>query len=418
MWLRQRRRRTEPRRAPRVPAIAQHAGGQAQAGEATLRFIRKIADLDHELIWVTVGDGVSDVEQYPIAFRDACDFGLRIKARRRCAVLVPCVRSGTEQDAQSVLLRANTPFDVFPVKRVIAATGARIGAQRRGAKQACTSACAQVPAGGFLITRLGMEHLHAAPVDVPIGETRFLASAGCALLMYLTSNRKHVRGSQCANFAQRQWVERHVVVHQERPIVLDVLESLVNRGAEAQRGEMMHQSKVGIHRDDFVVNVSCRAVGNDHDLVWLVDRIKRLVEGLQRLEQKGGRVALGNHDRDARAPSRKVTPRFARAQGSPDPIGRQEGKEKRRQAQALAKPCAPGASRLARNRAYAVSSDRVSAKKIGSAQTRYRRRSAESGSSGGHPVANSACSANIAVQQLYCPGSSEGEKGMPNSGSI
>ena len=122
-----------------------------------------------------------------------------------------------------------------------------------------------------------VEDLDPGRVDIPIRKSRFLAPPGRALLVDLTCDRKHVRRAQCADLAQRRPVERHVVVHQERPVIPNALEPFVNGCTESQRLPMVHPFQLRIFGDDFIVDTARRAVGNDHDLGRLVDRIQRFV---------------------------------------------------------------------------------------------------------------------------------------------
>src|SRR6202030_2729270 len=141
-------------------------------------------------------------------------------------MLMPCVRSGTEQDAQSLLLRPDAPFHIFPVKRVVTSAIASIFAQRASAKQPGARARAQMPANLIFAAGIRVEYLNPRSVDIPVCETRFLAPAGRALLVDLASDRKNLRGTQRANRLQRRPVQRHVVVHQERPVVPNVAKPL------------------------------------------------------------------------------------------------------------------------------------------------------------------------------------------------
>src|SRR5207237_6397179 len=125
-------------------------------------------------------------------------------------------------------------------KRVVAPAVARILTQRGRSKQPGASTRAQMAADVIFCAGVRVEYLDPGRVDIPIRKSRFLALARRALLVNLTCNREHFRGPQCTDLAQRRLVERHVIVHQERPVIPNALKPFVDGGTESTRAAMVN----------------------------------------------------------------------------------------------------------------------------------------------------------------------------------
>ena len=144
-------------------------------------------------------------------------------------------------------------------------------------------------------------------------EARLLAPAVGALLVDLRRDGEDVVAASGSSVAQRVGVERHVVVHQVRPVVPGARDPALDRADEAERQVVVHQLDFRELRFQVVIGRGRRAVGDDDHLVRLVDTGERVAQRGQRLGQHGGRVALGNDDRNALSPGRHCAAPRARA---------------------------------------------------------------------------------------------------------
>src|SRR5450432_105754 len=128
-----------------VPARSEGTQRDAWRCQLALRLVGQVADALKQGRNVESGDGVTQVEQDPVALDNALNFRKGIEACSRGAVAMVCACAWTKQDSIAVALRTHAPFHVLPVERIVVAAGAHVAAQQRGAKQ--TGAAARAKAG-------------------------------------------------------------------------------------------------------------------------------------------------------------------------------------------------------------------------------------------------------------------------------
>ena len=149
----------------------------------------------------------------------------------------------------------------------------------------------------------GMKHVYAIAIDIPIGESSFLAAAVGASLKYLRADREEVTAALRRDFVQRRAVERHVVVHQINPVVSRLQKTSFDRGAESKRAIVMGELDVWKRVADAGVSREGRTIRDDDYLMRFVDVLKRGVDRRQRSGQHLGRIAIRNDDRQTGLPS-------------------------------------------------------------------------------------------------------------------
>src|SRR5215470_3724390 len=120
--------------------MTQHLRRHARPGKFALRRIRLIANALQQTIRSALGYRVAQIEQKPVAFDDALDLLRRVEARGRGAMAVLRLRRGAIEHPKALALRAQAPFDVFPIERVVGPRLARITAQQRRSEKPCTAA--------------------------------------------------------------------------------------------------------------------------------------------------------------------------------------------------------------------------------------------------------------------------------------
>ena len=112
--------------------------------------------------------------------------------------------------------------------------------------------------------------------------------------MDLRADGKHIPSAATRKIHQRLCIERHVVVHEQGPVEPRPPKPQIDGGAKAQRLRAMDPVDVAILRVQCCVQAARRAVGNDDDLLRLVDRFKRDANTVQGFTQEIRRIALGN----------------------------------------------------------------------------------------------------------------------------
>ena len=249
-------------------------------------------------------------------------------------------RAWTIDHSPAFLPGAHAPLDVFPVERIVAATLRNIASQRLGAKQRGTPAPGKVRPVVAVLTRVGMRDVDAGTVDVPIDEPGLLAPTIGTFLHDLRSDREDVGLSVLDEERQRRRLHGDVVVHQERPLVANALQSARDPQGKAERSVVMDPLDLRKFGDEACIGVAWRTIGHDDHLARLTDVGERRVEADQRRSQKVGSVSLGNDDRDARTALRdaRAHTRSARPCRA---VGKGNADEQRREPQSLPPSASP-----------------------------------------------------------------------------
>ena len=243
-------------------------------------------------------------------------------------------RAWTIDHSPAFLPGAHTPLDVFPVERIVAAALRDVASQRLGAKQRGAPASGKVGPIGGVATRVGMRDVDACAIDVPIDEPSLLAPTIGTFLHDLRSDREDVGLATLGKERQRRRLHGDVVVHQERPVVANALQSARDRRGKTERHVVMHPLDLRKSSDNAGIGVARRTVGHDNHLARLTDVGKRRVDADQRRSQKIGGVSLGDDDRDARTVVRaaRAHTRSARPCRA---VGKGNAGEQRREPQSL-----------------------------------------------------------------------------------
>src|SRR5437868_8555558 len=86
-----------------------------------------------------------------------------------------------------------------------------------------------------------MKDMNAVAIDVPVGESGFLATAVGAALKNLRAHRKDSAVTVRRDLEERSTIKRHVVVHQVHPVMTHPRKTSRNRGTECERLHAMDE---------------------------------------------------------------------------------------------------------------------------------------------------------------------------------